>query len=142
MEETTSAEAGPGGTAANQHTPTRRPANETRAAACCWGRPGRGRRACGPGFEILPERSMSGTTAAAPAAARRSAAAPATPGASLARARSAPGKGPQPQPGLPARGPRGPEIPGGPTSHPQVGGGGCGLPKRRRFPRWVRCCAA
>ena len=37
MEATVSAEAGPGSAAANQNTLSRGPANDTRAAACCWG---------------------------------------------------------------------------------------------------------
>lgn len=66
MEVATSAKAGPRGMAANQNAPTRGPANDTRATACCWGSwGGRGRCGCG-GFEILPQRSMSGTTATDP----------------------------------------------------------------------------
>lgn len=66
MEAATSAEVGPRGTAANQNAPTRGPANDTRAAACCWGGPAtEGGGGC-RGFEILSERSMSGTTAADP----------------------------------------------------------------------------
>lgn len=44
MEVATSAGAEPRGTAANQNAPTRGPANDTRAAACCWGGPGDGGR--------------------------------------------------------------------------------------------------
>lgn len=64
MEAAVSAGAGPGGTTANQNAPSRGPANDKRATACCWAAGATDGGGGCRGFEILPERSMSGAAAA------------------------------------------------------------------------------